>query len=208
MYPIVSKNLKVTSNYGNRSYKYKGKIIKDFHHGIDLVGGDTIVAFADGTITSVSNKGEQYGRACYVSIKHANGYRTLYYHLKSGSVCVHVGEKVKKGEKIGIIGATGQATGVHLHFQIDKGTSASSINPYDYVFKDKTFIPTKDDTSYYKKCNASYKSIVDALKSINVDASFTNRTRIATKNGIKNYTGTASQNILMLDLLKKGKLKK
>ncbi len=47
------------------------------------------------------------------------------------------------------MGATGKATGVHLHFQIDKGDSKSSINPYDYVFKNKTFPKPekKDDTS-------------------------------------------------------------
>ena len=40
------------------------------------------------------------------------------------------------------MGATGQATGVHLHFQIDKGSSASAINPYDYVFNGKEFEST------------------------------------------------------------------
>lgn len=59
---------------------------------------------------------------------------------------------------------------------------------------------------YYKKCSASQKSIVDALKSIGVDSSMTNRKKIAAANGISNYTGTAEQNSKMLNLLKKGKL--
>lgn len=140
MMPIDSNNIKITSNYGNRQYMYRGKLIKDFHHGIDLIGGSNILAFEDGVVTSISNTGVQYGNACYVRIKHSNGYYTLYYHLKSGSVCVNIGDKVTKGQKIGVMGATGQATGVHLHFQIDKGNSASSINPYDYLFNDKPFI--------------------------------------------------------------------
>ena len=57
---------------------------------------------------------------------------------------------------------------------------------------------------------SSYKglSFVDGLKSINVDSSFANRKRIAYKNGINNYTGSAFQNMKLLNLLKKGKLKK
>lgn len=51
-------------------------------------------------------------------------------------------------------------------------------------------------------------SIVDALKSINVDSSFANRKKIATANGISGYTGTYDQNIKLLDLMKKGKLKR
>lgn len=144
MMPIDSNNIKITSNYGNREYKYHGKLIKDFHHGIDLIGGSNILAFEDGVVTSISNTGVQYGKACYVRIKHSNGYYTLYYHLKSGSVCVNVGDKVTKGQKIGVMGATGQATGVHLHFQIDKGNSASSINPYDYLFNNKEFIKKEE----------------------------------------------------------------
>ena len=137
MYPVKASKLTVTSSYGQRSYIYQGKRINDFHTGIDLIGGSEIVAFDDGVVTAVSNKGEQYGNPCYVRIKHNSGWYTLYYHLKSGSVCVSVGQSVKRGQKIGIMGATGQATGIHLHFQIDKGSSSTSINPYDYVFNGK-----------------------------------------------------------------------
>lgn len=149
MIPIKTDKVKITSSYGKRHYKYRGKIINDFHHGIDLIGGSDILAFEDGTVTSLVNEGKQYGTGCYVRIKHTGGYYTLYYHLKSGSICVKKGQKVIKGQKIGIMGATGKATGVHLHFQIDKGDSKSSINPYDYVFKNKTFPKPekKDNTS-------------------------------------------------------------
>ena len=145
--PINSENIKITSRYGNRKYYYQGKLIKDFHNGIDLVpspcNNNEILAFADGVVTSMQKTGRQYGTGCYVRIKHSNGLYTLYYHLKSGTVCVNVGDKVKKGQKLGIIGTTGKSTGIHLHFQIDKGSSKTSINPYDYLFNDKIFIEEK-----------------------------------------------------------------
>lgn len=62
--------------------------------------------------------------------------------------------------------------------------------------------------SYYPKYNGNSSSIVDALKSLNINSTFANRKQIAIKNGISNYTGTASQNITLLNLLKQGKLKK
>lgn len=141
MYPVNTNKLTVTSKFGPRTYTYQGKRVSDYHKGIDLVGGSEIVAFADGVVTATCNTGVQYGQACYVRIKHSNGWQTLYYHLKSGSVCVSIGQSVSKGQKLGIMGATGVATGVHLHFQIDKGGSGSAIDPYDYIFNGKELIP-------------------------------------------------------------------
>lgn len=140
MYPIKTDKLRVTSKYGKREYTYRGKRVKDFHNGIDLVGGHEIVAAADGEVVSTRNEGKQYGNGCYVRIKHSNGLYTLYYHLKSGSVTVKKGEKVTKGQVIGIIGKTGKATGVHLHYQIDKGSSASAIDPTEYVLNGKEIV--------------------------------------------------------------------
>ena len=157
--PINSENIKITSRYGNRKYYYQGKLIKDFHNGIDLVpspcNNNEILAFADGVVTSMQKTGRQYGTGCYVRIKHSNGLYTLYYHLKSGTISVNVGDKVKKGQKLGIIGTTGKSTGIHLHFQIDKGSSKTSINPYDYLFNDKIFIEekTEEDLSKVNKPN-------------------------------------------------------
>ena len=78
----------------------------------------------------------------------------------------------------------------------------------NYIEKDATQ-KTKPQDSYYKKYTGNSKSIVDALKSIGVeDTSIRNRQLIAEKNGIKNYSGMASQNLKLLNLLKAGKLKK
>lgn len=140
MYPVKTDKLKVTSKFGKRTYTYQGKKVTDFHKGIDLVGGSEIVATADGKVVSTCNKGEQYGTGCYVRIEHSNGLNTLYYHLKSGSVLVKKGQKVTKNQTLGIMGTTGKSTGVHLHYQIDKGSSDTAIDPYDYVFNNKEIV--------------------------------------------------------------------
>lgn len=62
--------------------------------------------------------------------------------------------------------------------------------------------------NYFNKCNSKYTSIVDALKSLGYNSSFTYRKKIATANGIKLYVGTSKQNTQMLNLLKQGKLKR
>lgn len=178
MFPVKTNNLKVTSNYGNRQYYYQGKLVKDFHTGIDLIGGEEIVAFDDGEVIGVQKTGVQYGTACYVALKHKSGYRTLYYHLKSNSIVVNVGDKVKKGQKLGIIGATGIATGVHLHFQIDEGTSSKSINSYDYVFNDKKLeskseyvsgINYKTNYDMYVRTGAGTNHSVKLVKDLSAD---------------------------------------
>lgn len=63
-------------------------------------------------------------------------------------------------------------------------------------------------TSYYPRCASGHTSIVSALKSIGVDSSYGHRKSIAVANGISNYSGSSSQNVKMLNLLKAGNLKK
>ena len=62
------------------------------------------------------------------------------------------------------------------------------------------------ESKYYQKCSSKYLSLIDALKSIGVDNSFTYRKKIAIKNGIPLYIGTSTQNRRLLDKLKAGKL--
>lgn len=160
IYPIKANKLKVTSKYGYREIKIDGKLVKGFHHGIDLNaspynGNAEIVAVYDGKVTAVQKTGKQYGTGCFVRLKHNDGWYTLYYHMKTNTIPVKKGQKVKKGEKLGIIGKTGNATGVHLHFQIDKGTSETSINPYDYLFEGKDLFD-KYQTGNYKTLYEMY----------------------------------------------------
>lgn len=71
-----------------------------------------------------------------------------------------------------------------------------------------TTTPPKVTNSYYPKCSSKYKSLVDALKSIKINSSFSNRKKIAKSNGVKLYVGSSKQNTTLLNLLKNGKLKK
>ena len=79
------------------------------------------------------------------------------------------------------------------------GTAAQNLNMLNLL---------KGTTNSYYSCSYKGLSFVDALKSIGVDSSFRNRKIIAMNNGITNYTGSYSQNIKLLKLLKNGKLKK
>ena len=70
----------------------------------------------------------------------------------------------------------------------------------------ETKLISSKNKEYYNKCSSSQNSFVDALKEIKVDSSKEMRAKIANKNGISNYTGTATQNCKLLTLLKLGKL--
>ncbi len=118
---------KVTSSFGMRTIFGK----KSMHNGIDLVGEgatlDYIVAFADGVV-KISKYSSTAGE--YVQIDHGNGIYTRYLHMKKGSRTVKSGQKVKKGEVLGYMGATGNVTGAHLHFDINIGGSYVDPEPY------------------------------------------------------------------------------
>lgn len=99
----------VTSNYGWRWGR--------MHNGIDIAGvkDKTIMAADNGTVTFAGWK-KSFGNL--VIIKHSDGYETYYAHLSS--ISVKKDQKVAQGQKIGVMGSTGNSTGVHLHFEIRK----------------------------------------------------------------------------------------
>lgn len=135
----------ITSGFG---YRW-GKL----HKGIDIaqsgISGKKVVAAAAGKVTvgcntcthnygkykdgKVYSCGCGYGYGNYVMIDHGyhNGYyyRTVYAHLKPGSITVSTGQQVAQGQKIGAVGTTGNSTGYHLHFEVRRGTSKSSLSP-------------------------------------------------------------------------------
>lgn len=145
--------------------KYNSKT----HKGIDLVGkGYTItniIAHSNGEVVSLRtsyNKtdktGNSYGN--YILINHDNGYYTLYAHLKYGSIKVKKGTKVLKGEVIGRMGATGRATGVHLHFEV-RNSKNERINPTPYIndnLPTDVTIPTDTNNNKVKEIKYKVKS--------------------------------------------------
>ena len=103
----------LTGTFGGRSDPFSGE--PAFHQGLDISTekGDPVYATADGTIESASYTGD-YGNL--IVIKHGFGLVTRYGHLSRFNV--KPGETVKRGTVIGYVGATGRATGSHLHYEI------------------------------------------------------------------------------------------
>lgn len=99
------------------------------HKGIDIArpSNRTIKAADNGKVVSAGWNSGGYGNL--VIIDHNNGIRTLYAHLDS--VDVRAGQTVAQGEKIGVMGNTGNSTGVHLHFEVRK--NGSMQNPLNYI---------------------------------------------------------------------------
>lgn len=99
------------------------------HKGIDIArpSNKTIKAADNGVVVSAGWDSGGYGNK--VIIDHKNGFRTLYAHMSS--IKVSVGQTVSKGTPIGIMGATGNVTGVHLHFEVYK--NGSLVNPLSYL---------------------------------------------------------------------------
>lgn len=114
------------------------------HNGIDLVkktlSPSYIIAHSDGEVVGVVTNinWTKYGSGSYgnyVKIRHDNGMYTMYAHLKYGSVIPKKGTRVLKGERLGFMGATGSATGVHLHFEV-RDENDKKINPTPYIDAD------------------------------------------------------------------------
>lgn len=101
------------------------------HRGVDLSlnTGDTVRAAFPGTVVLVSIDPKGYGR--YVKVKHDNGMETLYGHLQAPLV-TH-GQKLRAGQPLGLGGATGNATGPHLHFETRvNGVAVDPANYFDF----------------------------------------------------------------------------
>ncbi|MGP1675493.1 MAG: murein hydrolase activator EnvC family protein [Candidatus Limnocylindrales bacterium] len=102
-----------------------------FHNGIDLVGpsGAKVRAAAAGTVVYVDwNWADGPDPAFIVVIAHDSKLRTWYAHMRPDRL-VTVGQHVDKGDVIGIQGATGHATGEHLHWMVEINGGANFVNP-------------------------------------------------------------------------------
>ena len=88
------------------------------YNGVDIgaSSGTSIFAAAQGTVIIARSGGWNGGYGSYVVVQHSNGTQTLYAH--ASQVLVSQGQSVAKGQTIAIIGATGRATGPHLHFEV------------------------------------------------------------------------------------------
>jgi murein DD-endopeptidase MepM/ murein hydrolase activator NlpD len=116
----------ISSYYGMRTDPFTGR--RERHKGMDLAGkeGSDVISVGAGVVTWA---GERYGYGNLVEVNHGNGYSTRYGHCKE--VLVKVGDTVKKGQVMALMGSTGRSTGPHVHFEVRyKG---KAVDPKKYI---------------------------------------------------------------------------
>ncbi len=131
--PIPNEDLTQTAGgFGMRIHPIH-KIPK-FHAGMDFTAkqGTPIYATGDGRVTFADYATNGYGR--HVVVDHGFGYSTLYAHLSD--LKVRNGQKVKRGDVIGLVGNTGLSAGPHLHYEVHK--NGQPVDPANYYFNDLT----------------------------------------------------------------------
>jgi murein DD-endopeptidase MepM/ murein hydrolase activator NlpD len=116
----------ISSYFGKRTDPFTGKPAN--HTGVDFAGkmGQEIAAVADGVVTW---SGDRYGYGVMIEINHGNGYSTRYAHNSEN--LVNVGDEVKKGQSVALMGETGRATGPNLHFEVLK--NGHRVNPVNFI---------------------------------------------------------------------------
>lgn len=116
----------ISSVFGWRNDPMTGK--RAFHEGIDFAGraNSEVVAVAAGVVVW---SGSRWGFGNAVEINHGNGYSTLYAHNKKN--LVKVGETVKKGQVLALLGSTGRSSGPHVHFEVR--LNGKTVNPIKFV---------------------------------------------------------------------------
>ena len=128
LWPLQGRLL---STFGKRIDPFSGE--GAFHTGVDLSAavGTTVKVAADGVI-SVAELYGGYGRL--VVVDHGNGMQTYYAHLSR--INVVTGQAVRRGQIIGLSGASGRVTSPHLHYEVRQG--GTPINPYIFLAKSAT----------------------------------------------------------------------
>jgi murein DD-endopeptidase MepM/ murein hydrolase activator NlpD len=120
-WPVPSSQV-ITSDFGPRG--------TGFHAGIDIGApiGTSITAVDNG-IVLYSGKASGFGN--WVVIKHGNGLMSVYGHMFGDGIFVSVGQEVKRGQVIAVVGNDGESTGPHLHFGVATGITGNQMNYID-----------------------------------------------------------------------------
>ena len=118
----------MSSRFGRRTDPFTGGA--DWHPGVDFAAKENseIVAVASGVVTWAD---ERYQYGTMVEVNHGNGFKTRYAHCKSS--LVKVGDIVKKGQVIALVGSTGRSTGPHVHFEVHK--NGRVVDPATYIHR-------------------------------------------------------------------------
>jgi len=102
------------------------------HTGMDFPSetGTPVYATGDGKVINVESNYWGYGNI--VLIDHGFGYQTMYAHLSAFKA--KIGQVVKRGEVIGLVGSTGKSTAPHLHYEVLR--NGEKVNPVNYYYND------------------------------------------------------------------------
>jgi murein DD-endopeptidase MepM/ murein hydrolase activator NlpD len=120
---------RLTSSYGRRRDPFTGRLA--WHRGLDMSApvGTPVLASAEGRVIRAG----YYGAYGYlVEMDHGNGLRTRYAH--NSRLAVHAGQRVRRGEIISYVGATGRASASHLHYEVL--LHGEPVNPEPYILPD------------------------------------------------------------------------
>ena len=133
IFPVKETEIKyISSFFGYRPDPiYK---ISKFHTGMDFSAamGTEVYASGDGVVSDVEKSVWGYGNM--VTVDHGFGYKTRYAHLQKATV--RKGQKVKRGQCVGLMGNTGKTTGVHLHYEVLKNNVY--VDPINFLYQDLT----------------------------------------------------------------------
>lgn len=127
MISCFNGKIKVTSIQGYRDLFGK----KEYHDGIDIVGitDKTVYAINDGIVT-VLNEPNGFGNYCRIKTAD-NQYNFYYAHMSE--IVVKTGQKIKKGDVLGVMGSTGKSTGEHTHICIRNVRTGKDIDIHRYT---------------------------------------------------------------------------
>ena len=116
----------LSSYFGVRTDPFTGKRAR--HYGLDFAGaeGSDVITVGAGVVTYA---GPRYGYGNMVEVNHGNGFVTRYAHNKD--ILVDVGEVIKKGQVIALMGSSGRSTGPHVHFEVLQ--NGKVVNPLQYI---------------------------------------------------------------------------
>lgn len=132
IWPVPKKYVKRIGPFGMRMHPIL-HVIK-MHTGVDLSAdrGTPVYAVGDGIVVRADNTASGYGNC--IRINHGYSYMTFYAHLSK--ILVVPGQKVRRGQLIGLVGSTGRSTGPHLHYEVR--INGNPVNPINYLFNDMT----------------------------------------------------------------------
>lgn len=119
----------ISSPYGRRTDPFSGRLA--WHGGMDFAtkeSGADVISVAAGVVTAA---GDRSGYGLSVDINHGNGYVTRYGHAEE--LRVDVGDIIKKGQVIALVGSTGRSTGPHVHFEVYK--NGRVVDPASYIHR-------------------------------------------------------------------------